>query len=339
MIFKYSNLLSDKEAIVACDLFLSLRLYHLPTWLKECLKISFPNVKIVPVNSPNAPLTIEDATVYWGNRITPDIITNMPKLEWIHFGSVGVNRANIDEVMKRQLFITSSKGLVVSSMVGTATAFITSLARGLHYSQMLRNQGNMDRHSFDNYFDQIHELSNENCLIVGFGDVGSRLAKVCKALGMNIFAVRRSIKKDDLVDKFFTLEELSEAVTNMDYIVNLLPLNTETSQVFSSRVFNQMKSSAFFINIGRGETVDERALILALKSKKIAGAGLDVFAKEPLSESSPLWGMKNVILSPHVGGLSKGYWDRQTDLFMHNLKLYLEGNQTMMRNIVDMHKE
>ena len=263
----------------------------------------------------------------------------MSKLEWIHFGSVGVNRANVDEVSKRRLLITSSKGLVVSSMVASATAFITNLARGVHYSQMLRNQGNMNRDSFDSYFDQIHELSSEHCLIVGFGDVGSRLAKVCKALEMNVSVVSRSLKKHDSVDEFFTLEQISEAVSNVDYIVNLLPLNADTDQVFTRQVFNQMKSSAFFINIGRGETVDEKALILALKSKRIAGAGLDVFAQEPLSKSSPLWSMENVILSPHVAGLSKGYWDRQADLFMYNLKLYLEGNKKMMRNLVDIQKK
>jgi len=290
------------------------------------------------VNTPDTQLTIEDATVYWGNRITSKIIKSMPRLEWIHFGSVGVNRVNADEVSKRSLLITSSKGLVVSSMVASATAFMTNLARGMHYSQMLRNQGNMNRDSFDNYFDQIHEVSSEHCLIVGFGDVGNRLAKVCKALEMNVSVISRSIKKHDSVDAFFTLEQISDAVLNADYIVNLLPLNVDTKQVFTRQVFNKMKNSAFFINIGRGETVDEKALISALENKKIAGAGLDVFAQEPLSEGSPLWKMENVILSPHVAGLSNGYWDRQAGLFMNNLKFYLEGNKKFMRNLVDMQK-
>jgi phosphoglycerate dehydrogenase-like enzyme len=338
MTYKDNLVLSNKKAVVACDLFLSLRLYHLPEWLQERLKIAFPNVKIVPVNTPDTQLTIEDATVYWGNRITSKIIKSMPRLEWIHFGSVGVNRVNADEVSKRSLLITSSKGLVVSSMVASATAFMTNLARGIHYSQMLRNQGNMNRDSFDNYFDQIHELSSERCLIVGFGDVGNRLVKVCKALEMNVSVISRSIKKHDSVDEFFTLEQISDAVSNADYIVNLLPLNVDTEQVFTRQVFNKMKNSAFFINIGRGETVDEKALISALENKKIAGAGLDVFAQEPLSKSSPLWNMESVILSPHVAGLSNGYWDRQADLFMNNLKYYLEGNKKFMRNLVDMQK-
>jgi D-2-hydroxyacid dehydrogenase (NADP+) len=335
MIGKNNAIISDKEALVVCDLFLSLRLYCIPDCLQERLNIAFPNVKIIPVNTPNKPLTDEEATVYWGNRITSEIINNMPKLEWIHFGSVGVNRINVKEMSKKDILITSSKGLVISSMVASAIAFMTNLARGVHYSQILRSQGDMNRDSFDKYFDQIHELSNENCLIVGFGDVGKRLARVCKALEMNISTISRSKDEHDLVDDFYTLSQLSDAVSNADYIINLLPLNSETEQVFTGQVFDKMKSSAFFINIGRGETVDEEALISALKGKKIAGAGLDVFSQEPLTKKSPLLGMKNVILSPHVAGLSNGYWDRQADLFIENLRCYLENDIGSMHNIVD----
>jgi len=336
MIDKSNIIISNKEAVIACDLFLPLRLYHLPKWLQEDLKTAFPNVEVIPVNTPDSPLTTSGATIYWGNRITPEIIQNMPKLEWIHFGSVGVNRVNIDEVSKRGILITSSKGLVVSSMVTSAIAFMTNLARGMHYNQILRNKKDMDRNSFDNYFDQIHELAGEHCLIVGFGDVGKKLAKVCKALEMNVSVIGRSIKKHDSVDNFFTLEKIATAVSNADYVINLLPLNNETEQVFTQKVFEKMKFSAFFINIGRGETVDEDALIVALKNKNITGAGLDVFAQEPLTSSSPLWNMENVILSPHVAGLSKGYWDRQANLFMYNLKRYLENDSNSMDNVIDM---
>ena len=122
---------------------------------------------------------------------------------------------------------------------------------------------------------------------------------------------------------------------NLNNVVKI-PSILETAKVFTRQVFNRMKPSAFFINIGRGETVDEESLVLALESEKIAGAGLDVFSQEPLAKDSPLWSMESVILSPHVAGLSKGYWDRQADLFMQNLKHYLECDNELMHNIVDM---
>jgi D-2-hydroxyacid dehydrogenase (NADP+) len=331
-----NKIISNKKAIVACDLFYSLRLYHLPEWLQERLSLEFPNVKIIPVNTHNFPQVEESATVYWGNRITSKIIDSMPKLEWIHFGSVGVNRVNITELSKREILITNSKGLVISSMVASAIAFMTNLARGVHLSQILRNQNNMNRESFDNYFEQIHELSDERCLIVGFGDVGKRLSQVCKAFQMKVSAISRSVKKYDYVDDFYTLNQISDAVSNADYVINLLPLSSETEKIFTKQVFREMKNSAFFINIGRGETVDEEALISALEGKQIMGAGLDVFTQEPLTKNSPLWKMDNVILSPHVAGLSKGYWDRQADLFIRNLKFYLESDNASMHNIVNM---
>jgi phosphoglycerate dehydrogenase-like enzyme len=260
----------------------------------------------------------------------------MPKLEWIHFGSVGVNRINVEDVSKRNILITCSKGTVASSMVASALAFMTSLARGLHFNQTLRNEKNMNRDSFDAYFDQIHELSGERCLIVGLGDVGRRLARVCQALEMNVSAIGRTAIGGDLVDNNYTLDQISIAVSDADYVFNLLPLTVETERIFSQNVFEHMKSSAFFINIGRGETVDEASLIIALQDGVIMGAGLDVFVDEPLTVNSPLWEMQNVILSPHVAGLSKGYWDRQSDLFIHNLFCYLEDDNALMHNIIDM---
>ena len=333
---KDNAVISNKKAVIACDLFLSLRLYHLPEWLQERLKIAFPNVEIIPVNTPNSPQVVEDATVYWGNRITSGIIDSMPKLEWIHFGSVGVNRVNVEDVSKRNILITSSKGIVASSMVASALAFMTSLARGLHFNQTLRNEKNMNRDSFDTYFDQIHELSGERCLIVGLGDVGRRLARVCQALEMNVSVIGRTKIGSDLFDNHYTLDQILIAVSDADYVFNLLPLTVETERIFSQNVFEHMKSSAFFINIGRGETVDEASLITALQDGSIMGAGLDVFVGEPLTVDSPLWEMHNVILSPHVAGLSKGYWDRQADLFIHNLICYLEDDTALMHNIIDM---
>ena len=252
MINKDNSVISNKKTVVACDLFLNLDLYHVPGWLQEFLKVAFPNIEIVPVNTPNSQKTNRGATVYWGNRITMKMIHDMPNLKWIHFGSVGVNRVNVEKLMEKGITVTSSKGLVVSSMVASALAFMTSLARGLHYSQFLRNKGEMSREKFDIYFDHIHELSNETCLIVGFGDVGRRLLKICNALEMNVSVIRRSKEKVDLVDKSYTLEQILDAVSRADYIVNLLPLTKKTKGIFTREVFNNMKKGSFFINIGRG---------------------------------------------------------------------------------------
>lgn len=334
-----AEVLSDSRAVVACDLYLDLHLYRVPKSVERQLAAAFPKVEIVPVNVPGASPICEGATIYWGNRITPEIINAMPNLCWIHFGSVGVNRARTTKVIERKIIVTSSKGLVAAPMLASALAFITGLARGLHHSETLRRQGKMSRETFDAYFDQVHELAGQTCLIVGYGDVGEHLGHICRALDMKIMAIRRpSAEPRAELSASYPLDKLADAVLSADYIVNLLPHTAETDKIFTERVFAVMKQTAYFINIGRGETVDEPAMIRALSEGWIAGAGLDVFAIEPLPSQSPLWAMDNVMLTPHVAGLSTGYWPRQGELFEFNLERYLNGDIASMRNRVDMSK-
>jgi len=328
-----------KKIKIGCDLFLNLKLYHLPEKMLLSLQKQYPDIEIIPVNVPQSPNIQSNLDIYWGNRITAEIIENCKNLKWIHFGSVGTNRARTKSVISRNITVTSSQGLVIAPMVASALSFITGLARGLHYSYALRNKYCLNRENFDAIFDEVQELEKQKILIVGLGDVGQRLAKVCVALGMEVIGIKQNIsEKIPYVKQLHSLNELAECVTDSDFIINLLPLTTKTEQIFNNNVFAKMKSSAFFINIGRGETVDEETLISVLKNKSIAGAGLDVFAVEPLSVNSPLWDMDNVMLSPHVAGLSSKYWERQLELFSFNLQQYLMNNFTDMRNIVDMSK-
>jgi phosphoglycerate dehydrogenase-like enzyme len=321
--------------LVGCDLFLNLKLYRIPEWLLQSIKESFPNIEIVSVNSGSSQPRLRELEVYWGNRITSALIDSMPALRWIHFGSVGVERASTRSVHERKVIVTNSKGTMEAAMVASALAFMTALARGLHHSQRLCAQGTMDREHFDRFFEEIQDLDGQRCLIVGFGNVGRRFAKVCAALGMEVSAIRRENSRDqqsDLVAKF-TLSELVNAVRSADYIVNLLPLTNQTKNVFDEAVFHAMKPSAFFVNLGRGQTVDETALVDALTIRRIAGAGIDVFANEPLRSDSPLCSLPNVILTPHVAGLSQTYWKRQGELFKHNLGCFVSGEFHRMYNV------
>jgi len=321
---------------VACDLFLNLRLYRVPDVLLESIKKSFPDVRLCPVNTPDTSAVCEDAEIYWGNRITAEIIDAMPYLKWIHFGSVGIDRANIESVRRRGIVVTNSRGLMVAPMVASALAFMCSLARGLHRCEALRKKGLLDRAHLDQHFDEIQDLAGQKCLIVGYGDVGKALAKACAALEMSVALVLRdnsSGAAPDWVADRYGLDEIKRAVADADYIVNLLPLTAQTKGVFNAEVFGAMKTSAYFVNIGRGQTVDEPALVDALAYARIAGAGLDVFQQEPLTNSSPLWVLDNVILTPHVAGLSRRYWERQGDLFIHNLGVFLSGDTKSMTNL------
>ncbi len=168
------------------------------------------------------------------------------------------------------------------------------------------------------------EIHNKTIGLIGAGAIGKETARIAKAFGMKVIGVRHSGKPEEYFDEMFTSGQLNDVLPQCDYVVVTLPLTQETRQLFGAKQFTLMKDSAFFINIGRGEIVKERDLIDALQNGVIAGAGLDVFEKEPLSEDSPLWELDNVIVTPHTAGSTEYYTRRVIeDIFIPNLKEYI----------------
>lgn len=323
---------------VGCDLFLDLRLYKLPQAHLERLKQTFQTIQFEAVNVHNGePAPSTNIEIYWGNRITPEVVSMMPELKWIHFGSVGVNRAQIKEIIDRNIIVTNSRDIMTGAVAATALSMMLALARGLHHCFHLQRQGRLTRESYDRYFDQTYELEGQTCLIVGLGRSGKRVARVCMDLGMQVDAICQSVlTPKDINGKAYKLDKLKEAVKNADYVVNFLPLTMETTKIFDKNIFNVMKKESFFVNVGRGESVCESDLVVALKNGEIGGAGLDVFEIEPLPITSELWQIPEVIITPHIAGLTNRYWEKQTKLFEENLNKYMRGEELI--NKVDMRK-
>lgn len=323
------------KLVVGCDLFLDLRLYRVPPALLASLRRRFPGVEFVAVNLPERRGPLERVDVYWGNRVTPEIIAAMPRLRWIHFGSVGVNRALTPDTAARGIVVTNSPLMMSAAVASTAVALLTALARGLHRCWRLREDGRLSRGAFDAYFDEVQDLEGQHCLVAGLGDVGGRVAAACRALGMTVEGVSATGGARHGMPTV-PLSRLDSAVAKADFVVNLLPLTPGTRGAFTRRTFARMKRSAFFVNVGRGETVDEAALVEALRRRRIAGAGLDVYANEPLAPSSPLWSLQNTVLLPHIGGLSRRYWERQVTLLAENLRRWEAGRP--LKHRVDLSK-
>lgn len=322
--------------VIACDLIKDQRLYCLPSWVNARIEDTFAgSVKLISFDANNStPEAEAEIDVYWGNFFTADLLERMPKLKWIHCASVGVNRAAVPEVAQRNIVVTNSHGILTAPVSAAVMGMICALARGFHHAWRLRSEGRMDRLQFDQYFDEMHDLEGETCLIVGLGDVGSRVAATCAALGMKVSAIKNRIGElPPNVERVYPLQELVEAVRHADYVVNLLPLTVQTQNVFNDEVFAAMKATAFFINTGRGPTVGEPALIRALEQHKIAGAGLDVFNIEPLPQASALWNMPQTILMPHVACLSVNYWPKQISLLEENIRLFRAGKKLV--NTID----
>ena len=232
---------------------------------------------------------------------------------------------------KKRDFTLCNAGDVYSSGLAEHTlALMLALVRRLpEYVRAMSNQTwqHMSGHG---------ELGGKTVCIVGLGNMGRRIAGLCAAFGMTVIGVRRStsIPMPAGVTQVFPAGQLKEAVAHADHVVAALPGGNATAKLFDKVVFASMKRGAYFYNLGRGSTVDEAALIDHLQIGHLAGAGLDVFAEEPLPESSPLWTMHNVIITPHMAGHTADYADRLVALYVENLRRYAL-NQPLL-NVIDL---
>lgn len=246
---------------------------------------------------------------------------SLPKLKWIHLTSAGVDRLP-QSIRTSDVIVTNSSGVHPIPISEHVFTFILMFARGLHIS--FRKQ--IERGEWERNFQKfnVSELPGQVVGIVGFGTIGQEVGRLARLFQMKVLTV---------TSRTGNLDELLETA---DFVVDCLPLTKATFHFFDQKKFSKMKKSVFFINIGRGKTVDEKALIEVLRNGKIAGAGLDVFEEEPLPKTASLWKLKNVILTPHYSGWTPRYMDRVIEIFIKNLKAYLAGQK--MPNLVDKQK-
>ena len=241
---------------------------------------------------------LKDAEVIagWRKSVEKECLQNDSNLKWLQTWSAGVNSLPLEALESKNILLTSANGVHTFPISETIFALMLSLTRKIH-TYVKNQQTKTWEHA--NLKSEIHQ---KTIGIIGVGAIGKETARIAKAFGMTVLGVRRSGKPEDFVDQMYTTDQLSILLPQCDYVVITLPLTKETRHLFAEEQFNQMKSTSFLINIGRGEIVVEKDLISALQNGKIAGAGLDVFEKEPLSEDSPLWAMENVIITPHTAG-------------------------------------
>ncbi|WP_339184070.1 D-2-hydroxyacid dehydrogenase [Oceanobacillus sp. FSL W7-1293] len=242
------------------------------------------------------------------------------QLKWVQSWSAGVDSLNLDKIVEKNIQLTSANGVHSYPISETIFAYILGFTRLIH-TYVRQQQEKVWHHA-----KLRGEIHNKTMAVLGTGKIGQETAKIAKAFGMKVLGVRHSGKAAENVDEMYQPHQLDKVLPHSDYVVVTLPLTEDTHHLIGTEQFKQMKNDAFFVNIGRGPIVDEKALIEALENNEIAGAGIDVFEKEPLEESSPLWEMENVILTPHTAGATEFYNQRVIeDIFIPNLKNYLDG--------------
>ena len=248
-------------------------------------------------------------------------------LEWIQSASAGVDGLLFPELVESHVVVTNARG-VFDEAIGEFTLGVLLLFAkgfpGVTERQRRREWAHRD----------TERLAGKRLLVVGAGSIGHAIGRVTGGLGMVVRAVARTARPGNEVFRVIHgSDELADACGWADFVVNVLPSTPETRHAFDDRAFSAMRPSTRFVNVGRGATVDEAALIRALEEGGIAGAALDVFEEEPLSSESPLWDLPNVMVSPHMSGEFAGWREALVELFIENLERYLTGRP--LRNVVD----
>lgn len=273
-----------------------------------------------------------EIVVGWKSDFEETIAKPESPVKWIQVWSAGVDRLPHQTLSARNIYLTTTSGIHAYPISETVLAMMLTFTRNLHLH--MRNQV----HGTWQYIASVEEMHGKTAGIIGVGAIGEEIARLLQAFGMRVIGLRQSERPSEFVDEMVGLSKLEYILDESDYVVVTLPLTSSTRKMFGAEQFRMMKRSAMFINIGRGEVVDEQALILALQEGHIAGAGLDVFEQEPLPATSPLWKMDNVIITPHASGGSKYYNERAFEVFMDNLAAYLQTGAPR-RNVVDYRKQ
>jgi len=290
-------------------------------WLQEVAG----DVTVVGARSrAEAMAQIADADGLIGS-CNPDVISAGAVLRWIQTQAAGVEDClAIPRVRDGGIILTNMQRVNGPNISEHAMALILTLTRQINAYLASQSEGKWDRRPLQSLMD----LDDHTMLVVGLGGIGTTIAERAHAFGMHVIATRNSGHEGpSFVDYVGVADELPKLIGQADIIVNVTPLTPETTGLFNAAMFERMKPSAYFINVGRGKSVVTDDLLAALKTGRIAGAGLDVVDPEPLPSNHPLWHTPNVVITPHVAGNSELKLERAWLVMRENLRRYVAGDK------------
>jgi phosphoglycerate dehydrogenase-like enzyme len=264
----------------------------------------------------------------WPERSRGMVLSIMKSInvKWMHTFSAGVDSPFFIQLMENGVRLTNSSGATASPIAQTAILYMLSLSRNTRAWFRHQDKHEWERHEFD-------ELDGARLAVVGLGPIGLEIARLGVALNMEVEGIRRTPQGNEPCPTY-GFDSLNEVLGRADWVACALPLTPDTKDLFDDARFAAFKKGSRFINVGRGELVSEPALIAALQSGHLSGAGLDVFATEPLPADSPLWDFDNVIVTPHSSGGSSTSGLRAEKIFVENLRCYI--NNEPMHNEVNL---
>jgi phosphoglycerate dehydrogenase-like enzyme len=295
------------------------------------LRKQFPGLEIsTAASSKDATVHPADADVLvaFGIAIDDAFLRKATRLKWIQSLATGVDHFLRSPSLRKDTILTSARGIHGPAMRESVVHFMLTLSR--QTPQLVRNQA---MHKWDRS-ERWPLLCGKTAVIVGVGHSSSAVAQALKAFGLRVIGVSRSPRAVEGFDLIVPTADLARIAGEADYLINILPSQPENIGLIDRTVLTAMKRTAYFINVGRGDTVDEKALIDCLRAGSIAGAGLDVYQTHPLPPGSPFWDLPNVFVCPHLAGFFAEYEDYAMPILMENMRLFLAGRHGEMRNLV-----
>ncbi len=285
-----------------------------------------PDAKVVMPESDKLLEEMADAEILFGSY-KGETLSSGPGLKWVQSTSAGMDVGLIPEIMGDEIMLTNASGIHAIQVAEQALALTMALIRGIHVCVRAQRERKPRR-------PDLRDLYGLSVTIIGFGGIGRRYAELIRPHHTRTVALDvRDVEKPDTVDELWPMDRLDEALGIADVVFIACPCTEKTTKLINSRTLGLMKKDAILINTARGKIVDQQALIEVLKAGGIAAAGLDVFEVEPLPESSELWDLGNVILTPHAAGGSPNRHDRTVGFFGENLRRYIAGEK--LHNVVD----
>ena len=275
---------------------------------------------------------IGDMEIYYSASLPGDLPKRAPNLKWLQYVWDGIDLDIGPDILESPIIVTNARHIANLNIAEWVVMCILMFSKRQHHLIAERREKLWTTELYNQT-----ELNGMTVGVVGLGAIGGDVARLCKAFGMTVIATRRSVSSRQFnvgdVDEVMPASELDDLLQRSDYIALCVPGTPGTRQLITERELDLIGPSSYIINIARGSVIDEPALIRAVKDGRIAGAGLDVFAKEPLPQDSELWDLDNVIFASHKAGDVTGYNDRIADLFTKNVERYIKGEELI--NLVD----
>lgn len=313
-------------------------LWNAPDWFGSRLQREFPQIEVLQLpdyKRVDAEIPGAEIAITWSVR--PEQIKAARKLRWIHSPAAAVHQLMFPELVNSGITLTNAReahGPVVAEHV---IAQIFALAKKIPDAVRLQQKREWGQQRMWDELPRVREIAGATVGLIGLGSIGRSVARSAKALGMRVIAAREHAEKgSEVADAVYGPTETDEIFRQADYVVLAAPITESTKGIANAERLSLMKPDACLINVGRGPLVDETALATALREKKIGGAALDVFPKEPLPPESPLWDLPNLLITPHTAALTEKLWERHYALFSNNLRRYL--NRQSLLAVVDKKK-